>query len=226
MSLSKLLQLLQNLLSTDSTNTNKERKKSPLKPLVILLVIGVALMVFSHMYGSRSASQGNAQPSKIVQASGKKVNQDMKAFKMDKKNTFSSFEDYATYYERNLKSILNEVSGVSNVHVMVVVDSTVQKIYEKNTDIQNNHTNEEDKDGGTRQSNEQNKKGDVVIIDGGDTKKPLIITKKSPVIKGVWVVAGGVDSPTVKSWVVDAVSSVLGIPSYKVSVTQGKSKEE
>jgi|GEM_PF-1374685 len=224
MSLSKLLQLLKNLFSTDSTN--REKKKSPLQPLVILLVVGIALMVFSHMYGSQSVSQSDAHPSKTVQTSGKKASQDMETFKMDKKNTFSSFEDYATYYEDHLMSILNEVSGVSNVHVMVVVDSTVQKIYGKNTDSQNNRTNEEDKDGGTRESNEQNQKGDVVIIDGGDTKKPLIITKKSPVIKGVWVVADGMDNPTIKSWVVDAVSSVLGIPSYKVSVTQGKSKEE
>ncbi|GGE46565.1 stage III sporulation protein AH [Pullulanibacillus camelliae] len=224
MSLSKLLQLLKDLFLTEKTDNKK--KKSPLQPLVILLIIGVALMVFSRVYSSQTASQGDAAKTKAVQTSGETASQDMETFKTDKKNTFSSFEDYAAYYEDHLTSILNEVSGVSNVHVMVVVDTTVQNVYGKNSDTQNNHTNEEDKDGGTRESNEQNKKEDVVIIDGGDTKEPLIITKKSPVVKGVWVVADGVDNPTIKSWIVDAVSSVLGIPSYKVSVTQGKSKEE
>ncbi|GGH79550.1 stage III sporulation protein AG [Pullulanibacillus pueri] len=220
MSLQKLLQYLKSLFLTEkSEKPAQKKKKSPLQTLVILLVIGVGLMLMSHFYGSGS---GKSTEQKAVETTSQTAEQDMATFKTTKQKTFSSFEDYASYYEDHLTNILNEVMGVSNVHVWVTIDTTMQNVYGENTDTQTNQTNEEDKDGGTRVSNEKSSKHDVVIIDG----KPLVVTQKSPVVKGVWVVAYGVDNPTVKSWIVDAVSSVLSIPSYKVSVTQAKSKEE
>ena len=223
MSFQKLMQLLKSLFFTEKKPEKmpEKKKKSSLQTLIILLILGVGLMIFSHFYATRSSETAGTEP-KTVQTTAENANKEIATFNSNKKNTFSSFEDYATYYEDNLTDILNEVAGVSNVHVWVVVDSSIQNVYEKNTDTQNNRTSEEDKDGGTRVSNEQSQKKDVVIIDG----EPVVVTQKSPVVKGVMVVANGVDNPAVKSWIVDAVSSVLGIPSYNVSVTQAKSKEE
>ena len=66
----------------------------------------------------------------------------------------------------------------------------------------------------------------IVIIDGGNGKGPVLVTKRSPIVEGVVVVADGVQSPTVKNWIKDAASSVLNVPSYKVVVIPAKSEED
>ncbi|WP_051263337.1 stage III sporulation protein AG [Tuberibacillus calidus] len=203
-------------------DSNTKKKKPPFSTLVILLVAGIGLMLLSHFYGagskSPSASPANAEPQSL--------SDEVSSFKNNEKKSFETMQDYAAYYEENLKNILDKVMGVSNVNVWITLSTSEQNVYEKDDKTNQTRTNEQDRNGGTRETTETNRDESIVIVDGGNGKGPLIVTKRSPIVEGVVVVADGVENPTVKNWIKDAASSVLNVPSYKVIVIPAKSKED
>jgi stage III sporulation protein AG len=207
----------QKLLKTILSLSKKETRKnnSSTKSLTILLVLGIGFLLFSHFYGSGKKDLQSVTASTLPKALPAK---DIATFKSNQKKNFPSMEAYASYYEERLTDILNQVKGVSNVRVLVTLNTDIQNVYKTDTQTKQNRTTEQDQNGGTRQTNEQSKDENVVIIDGKDGKKPVVITKKSPVIQGVLVVAEGAENPTIKSWIQQAVSSVLDVPSYNVYV--------
>lgn len=132
----------------------------------------------------------------------------------------SSIEKYESYVNQNLKNILEQIQGVSDVSVMVTFASTEKKIYQNNVKTQDNQTSETDQKGGKREVNQRNEDSEVVMIDQNGNKVPVVIGKEQPTVRGVIVVAKGADQPTTKVQVMEAVSTVLDIPTYKVKVLE------
>ncbi len=131
---------------------------------------------------------------------------------------------YEEQYENQLKEALEEIVGVRDVTVIVNVEATEQKVFERNTILKNQTTNEQDKEGGTRQVEDQSQEEQLVTVREGDEEVPVIIETKKPVIRGVLVVAGGAENMTVKNWIIESVTRVLDVPSHKVAVMPKKSK--
>lgn len=116
--------------------------------------------------------------------------------------TVSASEDYAERLSLELKEILSDIQGVSNVSVMVTVDGSEKKIFA--SDLSESDLKSETK---------------TVII---GSKEALEEGIGYPKVKGVLVVCRGGGSPSVKEKVVNAVSTVLDIPTGKVFVTNAK----
>ncbi len=135
-------------------------------------------------------------------------------------------EDYEIRYENQLRETLAKIVGLNHVSVMVNLDSTEQTIYEKNISSKNQDTNETDREGGTRKVEDRTREEQVVIVRNGDKEEALLVRKEKPVIRGVLVVAQGVENVQVKANVVEAVSRVLDVPTHRVSVMPMKSEEE
>ena len=121
-------------------------------------------------------------------------------------------------YEKDLQKMLNNIQGVSEVEVMVNLDSTNIKVYETNLIKGQQITNESDTNGGIRKVEDQTEETQVVLVRQGDQEVPLLVQTEKPKVRGVFVVAKGVDHSEVKMWVIEAVSRVLDVPSHKVSV--------
>ncbi|MEN2464736.1 stage III sporulation protein AG [Ornithinibacillus sp. JPR2-1] len=121
-------------------------------------------------------------------------------------------------YQKQLKEMLDKIDGVSEVEVMVNLDSTDVKVYEKNLIKGTQQTEENDRNGGTRNIEELTEETQTVIVRQGDQEIPVLVQTKKPKVRGVLVVAKGVESATVKQWVVEAISRVLDVPTHKVSV--------
>ncbi|MGV3487619.1 MAG: stage III sporulation protein AG [Tuberibacillus sp.] len=207
----------------NSSKDPKQRKKKPsYQTLIILLFIGIGLMLLSHFYGSGSGKKSDVP----ANAEPQTISDDVSTFKTNEKKTFDTMQDYAAYYEENLKDILDKVMGVSNVNVWITLSTSEQNVYEKDDKTDQTRTSEEDHNGGTRETTQNNRDENIVIVDGGNGKGPILVTKRSPIVEGVVIVADGVQSPTVKSWIKDAASSVLNVPSYKVVVIPAKMKED
>lgn len=130
----------------------------------------------------------------------------------------SSVRELEASYERALKHMLENINGVSNVDVMVNLDATNLKVYEKNIIIGTQTTDETDQNGGVRKMEDQTEERQVVLVRQGDQEVPLLIQTKKPEVRGVFIVAEGVDHATVKMWVIESVSKVLDVPTYKISV--------
>ncbi|RYL87865.1 stage III sporulation protein AG [Sporolactobacillus sp. THM19-2] len=128
--------------------------------------------------------------------------------------------EYESYMNQNLKNILEQIKDVSEVSVMVSFSSTEKNIYQNNIKTQENQTVENDQKGGTRHVDEQNEDSQVVMIDNNGSKEPVVIGKEQPAVRGVIVVARGADRPSVRAEIMEAVATVLDIPTYKVKVLQ------
>lgn len=111
-----------------------------------------------------------------------------------------------TGYERELEikltDIISKIQGAGEVTVMVTSEGSEEKIYAED-----------------RMESDGKDETETVII---GTKEALLKQTKRPEVKGVLVVCGGGDKPQVVEKIVNAVSTVLDIPSGKVYVTKSK----
>ncbi|GAA0602696.1 stage III sporulation protein AG [Virgibacillus siamensis] len=136
----------------------------------------------------------------------------------DKSKSSSDVSEIEASYEKELTDMLNKINGVSDTEVMVNLNSTKIKVYEKNLITGQQTTKETDKKGGTREIEDSSKETQVVLVRQGDKEVPLLVQTKKPEVRGVFIVAEGVDHATVKKWIIDAVSKVLDVPTHRVSV--------
>ncbi|WP_416149553.1 stage III sporulation protein AG [Salipaludibacillus sp. HK11] len=201
-------------------------KKVRLGYFLIVIVVGVFLMII----GSFLQSDEGDEPAMILNSEeGNEGDVGPAVFRSDNEKEEEkevSKDDYEYDYETQLKQALEEIVGVSNVSVMVNVAGSEKKIYEKNTQAKEQNTEETDREGGTRNVTDSTKDEQVVIVRSGENEEPLIVHSQKPEISGVLVVANGVDNIQVKTWVVEAISRVLDIPSHRVSVMPRKLKED
>ncbi|RBW70605.1 stage III sporulation protein AG [Bacillus taeanensis] len=198
--------------------TNKEKKKKfSYSYLVLALGIGVVFMMFGNGFSSPQVEDipaMKAEAPQTQQAFAKKASEP------------STMIEYENYYENQLREILEEIVGVSNVSVMINLDATEQKIYEKNYNEQNQETTETDKEGGKRTINNKGKDEQVVIINDGEKEVPVVVATEKPKVRGVVITATGAENMKVKQQIVEAVTRVLDVPSHRLSVLPKKIKEE
>jgi len=212
-----MLQFLKRLFSSPSKEggEGEPRKKMPFSYVVALLLAGVALMVVGHFAKSGedvpetpSARQPEA-PSEPAFLAGKET----------KEKVIAAYEER---YEKELKAALETIEGVDDVTVVVNIDSTELKLFEKKRSTQKQTTEESDKEGGKRTIENESTNEEVIIIRNGDEETPLVVATKKPDIRGVLVVAKGADNLQIKKWIVEAVTRVLNVPSYRVAVLPKK----
>ncbi len=137
-----------------------------------------------------------------------------------------SIAEYERYYETQLKEILSEAIGVTNVSVKVNIASTEKKIHEKNRRNEKQITEEKDQEGGTRTIENHSIDEQVVIINNGEEDEAVVIGTEKPKVTGVIVVAEGAENLRVKQQIIEAVTRFLHIPSHQVSVLPKKIKED
>src|SRR5699024_10542431 len=123
---------------------------------------------------------------------------------------------------KDLTAMLENIDKVANVEVMVNLDSTKVKVYEKNLITSQQTTDETDTQGGMRKLEDQSEETETVLIRQGDKETPILVQTKKPNVRGVFVVADGVEDIEIKKWVIEAVSRVLDVPTHRVSVMPKK----
>lgn len=195
---------------------DKEEKKTSKKPvpiyLVIILIFGIILMVIGTLGKEKEEEPSGQQWVQEEQEQEESLEVNSKA------SENSDMSDAERAIQTRLGEMLEKISGVSEVTVMVNLQGTEEKVYEKDTTIRQQITSEEDREGGKRDLEDGTKEEQVVIIRQGEQEKPLLIRTKKPEARGVLVVAEGVEDIKVKEWVVEAVTKVMDIPPHKVSI--------
>ncbi|RYG74657.1 stage III sporulation protein AG [Lentibacillus lipolyticus] len=206
-----LKKYLQKLLGT-SGDTGKPSKKAGY--IIIIGLVGLLLLVLGNAFSStpEEDSSISEEPPKEMQE------QSAEETLLDKSSNSSSVKEIETNYEEDLQEMLNRIQGVSEAEVMVNLESTKVKVYEKNLIKNQQSTEETDTNGGERQIEENSEETQVVLVRQGDKEVPLLVQTKKPDVRGVFVVAKGVDHASVEKWVIEAVSRVLDVPTHRVSV--------
>ncbi|TFJ93707.1 stage III sporulation protein AG [Lentibacillus salicampi] len=196
-----------------SSSSEKVSKKAGY--IIVIGLIGLLLLIIGNVF---SSSDEDDDPSMNYDPSENATEQKTDETFSDKSSKTSDVDEIETSYEDDLRGLLNKIEGVSEAEVMVNLDSTKVKVYEKNLITSQQVTEESDTNGGTRDVEDSQKETQVVLVNQGDKEVPLLIRTKKPGVRGVFVVAKGVDHATVEQWVVEAVSRVLDVPTHRVSV--------
>ncbi|WP_413379799.1 stage III sporulation protein AG [Alkalihalobacillus sp. 1P02AB] len=204
-----------------------KKKKIPLHYVLLLGCVGLMLMVLANMVISDDENDLSSGPSEPVYSDPPRENDEEteEAFGKTTEDP-NSMQDYENRYENQLKEILNQIAGVSNTDVMITFAESEKSIFERNRNQKQQNTKEVDREGGTREVEDFTEDEQVVIVRTGDTEEPILVKTEKPSVSGVLVVARGVENAQVKSYVVEAVSRVLDVPTHRVSVMPKKIEED
>ena len=126
--------------------------------LLILVLLGVLLFIIALPVkkedpaatgtGTEITEQYNAG---ILTSSGQQnVAQQDTVYVGTQAVTAGSMEEYAAYLEEKLKKMLESVRGVGEVEVMITLESSEERIVEKDMTAERSQTEEQDSAGGTR----------------------------------------------------------------------------
>ncbi|AZR73545.1 stage III sporulation protein AG [Anoxybacter fermentans] len=200
-----MLQKLWDFLFNPNEKNGKNKRQNALMYISLLAMAGILLMLVSNMMKPSQSFlpvSGN-QKKEIVQVFSDEINSN----------------SYEERLEERLKKVLSLIEGVGKVEVDITIEQGPEYIYGFNTSISNSETEERDNSGGIRIIKDRSESQDIVIIrDKNGEEKPVVRTEKSPIIKGVLVVAEGASNPKVNAELTRAVNTVLGIPLHKICV--------
>ncbi|MBP0724415.1 stage III sporulation protein AG [Bacillus sp. RG28] len=216
-------QKLTQFLKGDSDPENQPKQNLPIKLskkyVLALLVLGIGWMVAGNLFSnSNQKTNDMLQPvAKETTANVTQQEQSVEAFNQNKKSSNNIIE-YEKKYEQQLKDTLGNIAGVKDVTVVVNVDSTEKKVYQVNETNRTQTTEEIDKQGGKRNIEDQSQEQSLVIVNDGSKGSPVLVQTEMPKIRGVLVVAKGAENLVIKHMIREAVTRLLDVPSYRVSV--------
>lgn len=126
---------------------------------------------------------------------------------------------YISELEGRLESILRKVKGIGEVEVMITLKTSGEKIPLKDVPYTQESLNEDDGEGGSRESNRIQKDESTVLVtnDDGNTE-PYILQEKEPEVEGILVIAEGGDNVLVQKDIMEACEVLFNIPMHKVKV--------
>jgi stage III sporulation protein AG len=206
---------LKKLLSNEDQS---EKKVGKYQYMILVLCIGAAFMLASNILLKKQVVPPDVTTAKTT---GEEAS-DVPAFGLNKGSGNKAITDYEREYETQLKEALDEMLGVNDVRVVVNIDSTEEKVLEKNKVSKNQTTDETDREGGKRTVQDASVDEQLVIIRNGEKEVPIVVETKKPEIRGVLVVAKGAENIQVKKWIIEAVTRALGVPSHRVAVMPKK----
>lgn len=114
--------------------------------------------------------------------------------------------------EQRLEKLLEQIDGAGTVSVMVTLDTSSRRLYEKDEKSENDVKS--DTDGGT-----ENTVYETETVLAGSSKEPLPAGVVQPKVRGAAVVCSGAANPVVREKVTYAVARALNIGLSKVYVT-------
>jgi stage III sporulation protein AG len=203
----------------ETKDSQTDKKLSKFHYSLLILTAGILLMLLSNLFFRENQSSTSLPVINQTQ-------EEQPVFRQSKKEKNESIAEYEDRYENQLKEALEQIVGLDQVSVVVNVDATEAKVYEKNITSQSQITDETDREGGKRNVEDKSMDEQVVIVRKGDQETPIIVKTKKPEIRGVLVVAKGADNIHLKNMIVEAVTKVLDVPSHRVAVLPKKTKGE
>lgn len=146
----------------------------------------------------------------LIGLSDTKGNSKLKSYE-----NFSEYdcEAYIKTLENKTQNIVSSISGAGRCKIMITAELSREKEYAVDESIS--------------QEKEQNnlnlkKETEIVVIEDGGNKTPLVKKINEPTIRGVLVLCEGADNPKINEMITSAVKTVLGVSSNKIFVAKLK----
>lgn len=133
---------LQSFIKPSTEKQESEKKLSKYHYAVVILILGVGFMLVSNIFSNSSSA-----PDELA-VFNQQNNENEPAFSQKDKEMSDILEDIENHYQTRLKEVLQTAVGIDEVEIMINLDATETKIYEKNTTTQTQTTDETDREGG------------------------------------------------------------------------------
>lgn len=127
-------------LFKNNEKDEKEKKVTP-KFLLILLILGVLLMFSSNLFPVKKEEIPVLKPE-----TGQESPENVPTFGGKDNDNMSTIEKYEKAYEQELKAALEEVAGVKDVSIEINLDSSEEKVLERDIVRRSQMTDETDKE--------------------------------------------------------------------------------
>lgn len=114
--------------------------------------------------------------------------------------------------EQRLEKLISEIDGAGSVSVMVTIDTSSKRIYDRNEKTENSQQS-----GSDSIYESFGKQTEVVLA--GSSKEPLQIGTVQPQVRGAAVVCSGAGDPVIRERVANTVAKALNIGISRVYVT-------
>ena len=178
--------------------------------LLIFFLVGVLLLVIALPSGTKEKEKD----SRHSEIDGEEA-----------VGTQAEEQDYARYLERRLEETLSQLDGAGNVRVMVTLQSSAQKIVEKDTQGERDAITEEDSQGGRRTSENTSHQETTVYEGMGEkSQEPYVSKELTPRVEGVVVLAEGGENALVKRNITEAIQALFGIDTHKIRIMKKNQK--
>lgn len=193
--------------------------------LLILVLLGVLLFIIAlpvkkedpAVSDTENAKQYNAG---IFTSYGQEdVGQQNAVETQTRAVTAGSTEEYTAYLEEKMKKMLESVRGLGEVEVMITLESSEERIVEKDMTAERGGTDEQDSSGGTRTVSSSNTSYQTVYQEG-DQGTPFVVKTLTPKVEGVLVVAEGAGKSNMTSEITQIAQALFGVEAHKVKVLE------
>lgn len=127
--------------------------------------------------------------------------------------------EYCAQLEGKIKELVTAITGNTSCVVAVTLENSGEYVYADQNKVDLNQT--EDKEANATTTKESRKsEQEYIIVKGKDgNQTALIVTEKKPGIRGVAIVASGINNMNY-DLISSCISSMLGIPSRKISISE------
>lgn len=196
-----LKEKIKNFISKKTEGNNKKN----IENLVVFLILLIITVIAINMIWGEEEEQVEEQASYKVLAS--------------QTENSNIIEEGEYDLQAELEDILSKMDGIGKVDVLITYSqtSTVIPIYSETES--STITEETDSGGGTRKQESSNSNKEIVT-DGENNA--ITQTVMFPKVEGAIVIAEGGGNVTIKSNIIQAVSAVTGLATYKVQVFEMK----
>lgn len=135
----------------------------------------------------------------------------------------SDMTDIREEYEQQLIKVLSLVEGVGSVQVAVTIESSGNKIVEKDKPSDIEHATQVS-DSGTESNSEISSIQETTVYQENDngSQVPYVSSEIYPQVRGVLVVAKGGDNPVVIQQIQEAVMALFHVDAHNIKVLKMK----
>lgn len=187
----------------------KYGSKKIIEKAVIIAIVGVICIIAGSVIFEGSSTKG-VTDRKLDSISNTATAETIKQADEDPKNEM----------EKSLASILSKIKGAGKVDVMITFYSGNESIPALDVKTSESDTSEKDKEGGSRIIKQADIENKTIYEEIDGVKKPFIVKELLPKVKGVVIVAEGVEDIEVKSNLAKATEALLDVATHKIQVYQ------
>jgi stage III sporulation protein AG len=189
-------------------NSSADNRKRTTQNIIVLAGLGVVLMILSNYF------KAEPEVSNVLPVTNAEKQMEVVESNEEKK------------MEQRLQTMLEQLPGVGRVDVMIVFDASKQLVIQQNIENNQQVTEEQDRNGATRQIHEQSKQSQTVMQQSSGNQQPLVVQTIQPKVRGVLIIAEGAERQAVKQMILEAVRKGLDVRLSAISILPSEANIE